>query len=149
MAYTALADALSHMWTELAPAQILRVVEVYCRVLHNPGLIITAHTAAIRLLHTLVEVLPTKMQGAEVARVLNLILETVADRMEVGCVMHGDALARLTAATKEGEGVMTIDQIEKSRPVQVPIYATERPDLVVHSESAPRSFRVLSCLTGG
>jgi transformation/transcription domain-associated protein len=141
MVYTALADALSHMWSDLGLAQVQRILEVYTRVMHNPTMPINAHTAAIRLFQSVVDVLPTKIQAnAEIARALTTIFETVADRLEVGCVMYGDALARLPVNSEEEEGTTSAEQIEKTRPMQSPSYVFDRPDLVIQRECTFESW---------
>lgn len=123
------------MWSDLGLAQVQRIVEVYTRIMHNPAMPISAHTASVRLLHSVLEVLPTKMQAtAEVVRALNMIFETIADRLEVGCVLYGDALARLAVKSEEGDGTLDVDQIEKTRPFQSPSYVLDRPDMIVQRE---------------
>jgi hypothetical protein len=134
MAYTVVAEALTHMWNDLGSPQIMRIVEVYTRVMHNQCLTIGTHTGALKVLSSLVDVLPTKMQVAEVTKVLTAIFETTADRMEAGTVIYGEALSRFDNSIKSGEAPIDIYQIEKSRPVQGSTYATEKPEMIIQRE---------------
>jgi transformation/transcription domain-associated protein len=70
-------------------------------------------------------------QGA--ARLLGAMFETCLERLEALALVH-DEVAGSLARIKEGSTVVVLDAaiIEKARPVGGAIYATEKPEEVIH-----------------
>jgi transformation/transcription domain-associated protein len=119
------------MWPEISPLQLGRIVDVFTRLMHNTCLNISTHMAAIKVLASLVEVLPTKLAAQDAAKHMLLIMETTADRIEVGTVLYADAHARLVGSLEPG--LAELHHIEKSRPLQGAVYIIDRPEQVINS----------------
>lgn len=159
-------DLLHHIKNELTAPQILHIIRLHSKLMHDPAYGAgNLHMAFAKVLFNMADVIITKVENP--AQVLTAMLETGVSRLEALVITHEEvrsSLERSKAAQKahdenvmqdvEAEGggskqdavppVVDILFIEKSRPVGGAPYATEKPEEVLQGEVC-NSYCIFRC----
>lgn len=133
--YSAVADLVHHIRNELTITQLWRIVHVYSRLIHNPALSNNLHTMSAKMMFGLTEPILLKETKPGAARLLGAMFETCLERLEALALIHDEVAGNLVRI-KEGNSAIFLDAaiIEKARPVGGAVYATEKPEEVIHGE---------------
>ena len=134
VAYSAVADMVHHLRNELAVEQITRIVQMYSRMLHNPALGNNMHLLFAKMIFGLADVVVNKDTPQGTAQLLNVIFRTCLERLEALSTVQDEIMASLECQ-KNDESVTGILLIEKARPVGGAVFATEKPEDVLHGKS--------------
>ncbi|KAF8165306.1 hypothetical protein B0H34DRAFT_232712 [Crassisporium funariophilum] len=152
--YTAIADLVHHVRSELTASQLERVVHVYSSLMHNPALGFNLHTLFAKMMFGLADAIIAKESPQGAARLLEAMFETCLEKLEGLCVVYSDVSATLERNKGRAPGteefIPDISLIEKARPVGGAVSATEKPEDVIHESrmvfrTLLHGFRV--CLT--
>ena len=115
---------------ELSFTQPTRVIETYAVLIHNPHMLITGQTVCMRMMCPIVEIILTKNSPDAVAGLINVMVQTCAEKMAAVVAMAEDVTERLEKQ-KRGDTSPDIATIEKERPVASATYASESPEDVM------------------
>ncbi|KNZ81468.1 Transcription-associated protein 1 [Termitomyces sp. J132] len=131
--YSAIADLVHHIRTELTPQQLARSVHVFSKIIHNPTLGNNLHTMSAKMLFGLTDSILSKGDEREAARLVSSMFETCLERLEALALVQDEVNASATLLKENSEAVI-IDSafVEKTRPVGGAIYAMEKPEEFVH-----------------
>ncbi|KAM6495848.1 hypothetical protein JOM56_008554 [Amanita muscaria] len=131
VAYSAVADMVHHLRNELSVEQITRIVQMYSRMLHNPALGNNMHLLFAKMIFGLADVVINKDTSQGTTQLLNAIFRTCLERLEALSTVQDEVTANLERQ-KKGEAVPDILLIERERPVEGAVFATEKPEDVLH-----------------
>lgn len=134
--YTAIADLVHNIRAELTTEQLWRVVHVYTCIIQNPALHNNLHTMSAKMIFGLTDCILQKESNSEAAKLLGGMFETCLERLEALALIHDEVAGHL-ARIKEGSSEILLDAalIEKARPMGGAVYATEKPEEVIHGEA--------------
>ncbi|KAG2013625.1 atypical/PIKK/TRRAP protein kinase [Coprinopsis cinerea AmutBmut pab1-1] len=132
MVYSAVADLIHNVKSDLTFPQIVRIVHVYSALLFNTSLGFNLHILFAKVIFGLTDAIVAKEVPQTAAKLLSSMLETCLERLEGLCTVQADvsqALERIRSGSQE----VTVDTlfIEKSRPVGGALYALEKPEDVM------------------
>ncbi|KAF8655244.1 hypothetical protein AX16_003148 [Volvariella volvacea WC 439] len=128
--YSAVADLVHHIRSELTPAQLTRIVHVYSRLMHIPSWGNNLHTMFAKMMLGLTDAILTKETPQGAARLLQVMFETCLERLETLCVVQDEVLAS-AERLKAGGTPLDTSFIEKARPVAGATFALDKPDDVI------------------
>ncbi|KDR83700.1 hypothetical protein GALMADRAFT_236040 [Galerina marginata CBS 339.88] len=148
--YTAIADLVHHVRSDLTAVQLGHIVQVYSSMMHNPALGFGLHTLFAKMMFGLTDVILTKETSHGAARLLETMFETCLEKLEGLCVIHFEISAALERNKSVAEGVLDATAIEKARPISGAVNWIEKPEDVLHESrmvfrTLLHGFRV--CLT--
>ncbi|KAF8974524.1 hypothetical protein BDZ97DRAFT_2053099 [Flammula alnicola] len=154
--YTAVADLVHHVRSELTASQLERIVHVYSSMMHNPSLAFNLHTLFAKMMFGLADAILAKETAQGAARLLEAMFETCLERLEGLCVVYSEVSPaseknkEKSTATSTTDGMPDPALIEKTRPVGGAVYLIEKPEEVIHDSrnmfrTLLHGFRV--CLT--
>ncbi|KDQ21071.1 hypothetical protein BOTBODRAFT_142417 [Botryobasidium botryosum FD-172 SS1] len=137
LAYSVLADLIHHIRNDLSQAQLIRIIHTYSCNLHTTSLSGGIQTMCTKLLVTLVDCVVAKCSPAEAVPILNSLLQTMVEKLDVIHRICSDIQIVADDSKPEKEIVTSFIRVEKAKPVQGMSFASENP------EDALREGRVL------
>ncbi|KAF8640045.1 hypothetical protein AX17_001287 [Amanita inopinata Kibby_2008] len=132
VAYSAVADMVHHLKTELTVDQITRIVQMYSRMLHNPALGNNMHILFAKMIFGLADVVVNKDTPQGTARLVSAIFRTCLERLEALSIVQDEVIASSERQKKHEAAVPGITLVEKSRPIGGVVFAIEKPEDVIH-----------------
>ena len=132
MVYTAVADLIHNVKSELTFQQILNIVHTYSALLFNTSLSINLHILFTKVIFGLTDTIVSKEGSQTAAKLLSSMFETCLERLEGLCVVQTD-VSQVLERARAGDQEPAVDPffIEKSRPVGGALYAVEKPEDVM------------------
>lgn len=126
--FTAVADLLHHLRSDLSPANLSRIFTVYVQLLHNPYLSTNMHLMCAKVILHLIEIEVGKDSHANAARVLTMLLEACVDKVDSLVSVQGERLSKTMKDKDAASEFKDFVLIEKSRPLVNLCYASEKPE---------------------
>ncbi|SNX86514.1 related to TRA1 - component of the Ada-Spt transcriptional regulatory complex [Melanopsichium pennsylvanicum] len=121
LAISMLADLVHHVRQELSPAQLVRVVHIHSRILHDPTLAPSIQTMCVKLLLNLVETILTKHpEGATqtLASILDVFVEKLSSLHRLRSDM--ERIRQIKDQSDQAAANTAVDAvaIERGKPIQ-------------------------------
>lgn len=129
--YTAVADLVHHVKSELTASQLERIVHVYSSMMHNPAFGYNLHTLFAKMMFGLADVIVAKETSQGAARLLETMFETCLEKLEGLCVVQADVSAILERNKQKDFPVHQdpdATAIEKARPIGGAVNYIEKPE---------------------
>lgn len=122
LAYSMLADTVHHVRSDLAPAQLARVVKTYSAMVHNPALSGGIQTMCAKLLMTLTESVIAKDTREGAANVLHGLLQSDIDKLSALHEMHEELRKAKESDNPDRPSYISI---EKAKPIYGAAFVSE------------------------
>ena len=135
--YTAVADLVHHVRSELTASQLERIVHVYSSMMHNPSLSFNLHTLFAKMMFGLADAILAKETPQGAAQLLEAMFETCLEKLEGLCVVYAEVgVVAERNKRKETAPELPMDAafIEKARPVGGAVNLTEKPEEILLGE---------------
>jgi transformation/transcription domain-associated protein len=137
--YTALADLVHHTRNDLAPHQILRGLNVFSKVIHNPSLGTNVHTLSLKMMFNLIDCVLAKQSPEEATKTICALFESCIEKLESLVIVLSEASAQIERKKTGGPEVIDCVYIERHRPVDNAMYATDKPEDILIGKQLPQS----------
>ncbi|KAI0698576.1 hypothetical protein BC835DRAFT_1541792 [Cytidiella melzeri] len=146
-AFSCVTDLMHHLRMELTPTQIRRICNIYMVQLHNPNLNNTIHVMVCKAVHSMADAAVTKDTPQNANKLLNMLFESIVDKLESMGLVYKEITARVERArkkaSKEDPDEPDIFFIEKARPAINATYAVEKvEELVIEYRALYRNILV-------
>ncbi|PPQ93995.1 hypothetical protein CVT25_009843 [Psilocybe cyanescens] len=143
--YTAVADLVHHVRSELTASQLERIVHVYSSMMHNPAFGFNLHTLFAKMMFGLADAILAKETSQGAARLLETMFETCLEKLEGLCVVQADVSAIVERNKLKGspaDNGPDATTIEKARPIGGAVNSTEKPEDILLGKTLLHGFRV-------